>query len=239
MTRVNAYGQAIGPELPEWTPRPYPPGVSLTGRYVILEPLGPEHARELYASLCQPGDEALWTYRSTEMPRSEAELAHLLEATASASDLVTYTLIPNGVGPAGLASYARIEPAHGCLEIAAIVFARSLQRTAAATEALHLALRHAFDDLGYRRVEWKCDDLNDPSRAAAARHGFAYEGGFRNHLVVKGRNRDTAWFALTDGDWPAVRAAHQRWLDPANFDGQGRQRVSLSSLTDPLLTPGD
>jgi RimJ/RimL family protein N-acetyltransferase len=129
--------------------------------------------------------------------------------------------------PAGLASYLRIEPAHGQVEIGGILWSRRMRGTPASTEAVHLMVAHAFDDLGYRRLEWKCDSRNEPSRRAAARLGFVHEGRFRHHQVVKGHNRDTDWFSLTDQDWPAVRAAHRAWLDPASFDADGRQRHPL------------
>ncbi len=123
----------------------------------------------------------------------------------------------------------RIDPHHGQVEVAGVLLGRALQRTRAATEAIHLLMRNAFD-LGYRRFEWKCDSLNEPSRRAALRLGFVEEGRFRNHMVTQGRNRDTDWFSLTDGEWPAVRTAHERWLDPANFDDEGRQRVALAAM---------
>ncbi len=135
-------------------------------------------------------------------------------------------LTPDG-GPQGVASHLRADPANGVVEVGGIVLSSALQRTTAATEALYLLMRHAFADLGYRRYEWKCDSLNAPSRAAAGRLGFAYEGTFRNARVYRGRNRDTAWYAMTDAEWPAVRSALERWLDPSNFDGQGRQRSRL------------
>ena len=129
-----------------------------------------------------------------------------------------------------MASYLNIVPANGCIEIGHIWFAPPLQKTRAATEAIFLMIRHAFEDLAYRRVEWKCDSLNEASRRAARRFGFTYEGTFRQHMVVKGRNRDTAWFAMLDHEWPRVRAAFERWLDPDNFDAAGRQRTSLGAL---------
>jgi RimJ/RimL family protein N-acetyltransferase len=158
---------------------------------------------------------------------------HLAAAAESAVDL-TFTLVPAegeyaGV-PAGVASYLRIEPGTGQIEVGSILLARALQRTRAATEAISLLMRHAFDDLGYRRFEWKCDSLNEPSRRAAARLGFVHEGRFRNHMITKGRNRDTDWYSVTDAEWPAVKAAHERWLDPANFDADGRQLTALSDL---------
>jgi len=154
-------------------------------------------------------------------------MTELIARTLAAPDLLTFALVPRGGRPSGLASYTRLDPATGQVEVAGVLFARSLQRTRAATESIHLLMRYAFDELGYRRFEWKCDSLNEPSRRAADRLGFTYEGRFRHHMVTKGRNRDTDWFSVTDAEWPAVRAAHEAWLDPANFDEDG---VQLSRL---------
>ncbi|WP_435771553.1 GNAT family N-acetyltransferase [Nocardioides sp. SYSU DS0651] len=192
---------------------------------------------DLHVACCGPQDDDLWTYRPVDRPTSLPELWMHLAAVVDAPGTLTFALVPrageHAGRAAGIASYTRIEPAHGQVEVAGVLFGRRLQRTAAATEAIHLLMRHAFDDLGYRRFEWKCDSLNEPSRRAAARLGFRYEGRFRNHMVVKGRNRDTDWFSVTAEEWPRVRAAHERWLDPANFDDDGRQRAALSELTGP------
>jgi RimJ/RimL family protein N-acetyltransferase len=228
---MNDYGLQVGDVVPGWTARPAPTPVTLTGRYITLEPLGAAHAEALYGALCNLGDEELWTYRPTDPPVDVAAMAALIEQTLAASELVTFALVPTGQQAQGIASYTRIDPGTGQVEIAGVLYAKSLQRTCAATEAIHLSMRHAFDDLGYRRFEWKCDSLNEPSRRAAARLGFTYEGRFRNHMVTKGRNRDTDWFSVTDAEWPAVKAAHERWLDPANFDEHGTQRTALSALT--------
>ena len=151
---------------------------------------------------------------------------------ARSSDPLFFAIVDPATGEAaGMASYLNIVPANGCIEIGHIWFAPPLQRTRAATEAIFLLMRHVFDDLRYRRLEWKCDALNAPSRRAAGRFGFTYEGTFRQHMIVKGRNRDTAWFALLDRDWPTVRAAFERWLAPGNFDPGGRQRSALAALT--------
>jgi RimJ/RimL family protein N-acetyltransferase len=227
----NDFGQQVGDVVPGWTPRARPAPITLTGRYVTLEPLGTDHAEALYDALCNPGDEVLWTYRPTDPPADVPAMTALIEQTLAAADLVTFALVPTGHRAQGIASYTRIDPGHGQVEIAGVLYAKTLQRTRAATEAIHLTMRHAFDGLGYRRFEWKCDSLNEPSRRAAARLGFTYEGRFRNHMVTKGRNRDTDWFSVTDAEWPAVKAAHERWLDPANFDAEGRQRTALSALT--------
>ncbi|QIG42251.1 GNAT family N-acetyltransferase [Nocardioides anomalus] len=228
MPEENEYGQSVGDLVPGWAPRPRPRPVTLEGRYVVVEPLSTGHAQGLYAATCGPEDQALWTYRATGAPTSEAEMTALVARTLTTPDLLTFALVPEGRGAEGLASYTRIDPATGQVEVAGVLFGRSLQRTRAATEAVHLLMRHAFEELGYRRFEWKCDSLNEPSRRAAQRLGFTYEGRFRHHLVVKGRNRDTDWFSITDTEWPAVRAAHEAWLDPANFDDAGAQRRRLS-----------
>ncbi|MBZ5737201.1 GNAT family N-acetyltransferase [Nocardioides mangrovi] len=228
MPSTNAFGQPVGDVVPEWTPRPWPVATRLEGRYVALEPLSVDHAADLHAALCGPGDHDLWTYRPTEPPADVPAMAALVEATLAPPDWETFAIVPAGAAPQGMLSFMRIEPAHGQVEVAGVLHSHALQRTTAATEAVHLALRHAFDELGYRRFEWKCDSLNEPSRRAATRLGFSYEGRFRHHLVTKGRNRDTDWFSITDTEWPAVRAAHEAWLDPANFDADGRQLTPLS-----------
>jgi RimJ/RimL family protein N-acetyltransferase len=217
----------VGDVVPGWTPRRAPAPVTLEGRYVTLEPLSTTHAPALYDALCNPGDQELWTYRPTDPPADVTAMTALIEQTLAATGLVTFALVPRGEQAQGIASYTRIDPGTGQVEIAGVLYAKTLQRTRAATEAIHLSMRHAFDELGYRRFEWKCDSLNEPSRRAAERLGFTYEGRFRNHMVTKGRNRDTDWFSVTDAEWPAVRAEHERWLDPANFDGEGRQVTRL------------
>jgi RimJ/RimL family protein N-acetyltransferase len=225
---VNEFGQPVGDRLQGWTPRPRPAPVRLAGRYVVVEPLAPGHAPALHAALCGPEDRSLWTYRPTEPPATVEAMTELVEQHLAAPELVTFALLPEGRAAEGIASYTRIDPATGQVEVAGVLYARTLQRTRAATEAVHLLMRHAFDELGYRRFEWKCDSLNEPSRQAAARLGFAYEGRFRNHMVTKGRNRDTDWFSVIDAEWPAVRAAHEAWLDPSNFDASGAQRRRLA-----------
>lgn len=228
---TSAHGQEVGGEVPGWEPRPWPEPVTLRGRYVEVRPLTSAHYSDLFAATCGPDDGDLWTYRPiprpTSLPGLWMHLAGYLEDPA----LVTFALVPlegERAGKAtGLASYMRIEPVHGQVEVAGVLLGRALQRTRAATEAIHLLMGHAFDELGYRRFEWKCDSLNEPSRRAALRLGFVEEGRFRNHMVIQGRNRDTDWFSVTDAEWPAVRAAHERWLDPANFDDAGAQLTSL------------
>ena len=196
----------------------------LTGARVRLEPLDPErHADDLLAAAA--GDPRLWDYLPYGPFADAAELGAWLGERAASSDPLFLAIVDLATGRAsGVASYLRIEPVHGCIEIGHIWFGAALQRTPAATETIYLLARHAFDDLGNRRLEWKCDAANARSRRAAERFGFTFEGVFRQHMIVKGRNRDTAWFALLDGEWPAVRAAYEAWLSPENFDAGGRQR---------------
>jgi RimJ/RimL family protein N-acetyltransferase len=227
MPRTNDFGQQVGDPVPGWTTRATPQPITLEGRYVTLEPLSTGHAESLYDALANPGDQELWTYRPTDPPTDVPGMVQLIESTLAAPGLLTFALVPRGERAQGIASYTRIDPATGQVEIAGVLYAKTLQRTRAATEAIHLSMRHAFEDLGYRRFEWKCDSLNEPSRRAAARLGFTYEGRFRNHMVTKGFNRDTDWFSVTDAEWPAVRAEHERWLDPANFDDAGGQLTRL------------
>jgi RimJ/RimL family protein N-acetyltransferase len=231
MSRTNEHGQPIGEPVPDWSPRLAPAHTTLTGRYVELQPVAADHAPALFAALASPGDDASWTYRHDERPADEAAMIALVETWASRPLDVTFAIVPADAGtPAGIATLMRIDPAHGSAEVGAILYARSLRRTRAATEAIHLLARYLFDDLGYRRFEWKLDAHNEPSARAARRLGFTYEGRFRSAMVYKGRNRDTDWFAMTDADWPRIRDAHERWLASANFDEAGRQLTSLSDL---------
>jgi RimJ/RimL family protein N-acetyltransferase len=217
----------------DWAPVSPPSGEPLRGAHVLLRPLDPgADAEPLYTVSHLPdGDPAIWTYLPDGPYESSEALRRSLDWARDAEGFVFYAIEPLASGRAqGLASYLRIEPDLGTIEIGHIWFAPELQRTTAATEAIFLLARHAFDDLGYRRLEWKCNSLNAPSRRAAQRFGFRFEGVFRNHQVVKGRNRDTAWFAITDGDWPAVRAAFESWLAADNFDAEGVQRRPLGEL---------
>jgi RimJ/RimL family protein N-acetyltransferase len=231
----NSYDQYVGDVVPGWETRPAPEPVSMEGYYVRVVPLSSAHYSDLFAAVCGPDDDALWTYRPIAKPTSLANLwMHLAGVVDSPTDL-TFALIPN-VGEragraSGIASFMRVDPRTGQVEVAGVLFARTLQRTRAATEAIHLLMRYAFDNLGYRRFEWKCDSLNEPSKRAAERLGFVYEGRFRNHMVTQGRNRDTDWFSVTSEEWPKVSVAHRAWLDPANFDDADGQLTSLSSLT--------
>lgn len=222
----------------DWTPVNPPSRRRLNGMHVLLRPVdAATDAKPLFAVSHLPdGDPTIWTYLP-DGPYDSAE--HLRQALAWAEttkDPVYFTLVrlPDET-PLGLASYLRIKPAFGTIEIGHIWFAPQLQRTTAATEAIYLLARHAFDDLGYRRLEWKCNALNAASRRAAERYGFSFEGVFRNHQIVKSRNRDTAWFAITDDEWPQIRAGFQAWLAPENFDADGAHRQPLRELIDAHL----
>jgi RimJ/RimL family protein N-acetyltransferase len=227
MSQVNIHGQPVGDDLGIWHPPPFPEAVALSGAYAILEPLEGEHASDLYPTLAAAED-SLWTYMAIGPFRTESEMRSSLETLIGLPDWVPYLVRVDGK-PEGFLSYLRIDPSGGVIEIGSIVFAPSLQRTTAATEAIYLLLKRAFD-LGYRRCEWKCDDLNEPSRRAAERFGFHYEGTFRKATHYKGRNRDTAWYAITDDEWPSLERAFTRWLDQGNFDSDGQQHQSLRAL---------
>jgi RimJ/RimL family protein N-acetyltransferase len=221
-------------DLSDWTPARAPaPDLRLEGRLVRLEPVDPDRdAEDLLDAAQGPGaDPELWRYLSYGPFADAAALRAWLAGCAATPDPLFLTIVDAATGrAAGMASYLRIEPAHGVIEIGHIWFGGHLQRTPAATEAIHLLACHAFDDLGNRRLEWKCDAANDRSRRAADRFGFTFEGVFRQAMIVKGRNRDTAWYSLLDREWPAARAAFEAWLDPANFDRDGRQLRPLAAL---------
>jgi len=227
--------QLSGDVVDPLPPGLYPARVPLDGRYARVEPLHPiDHAQELWdASHDAPTDvtDRIWDYLPYgPFPSFDAFRAWLRTCSASADP--TFFAIRDGrTGKAaGMASYLNIRPSDGVIEIGHIWLAPSLQRSREATEALYLMIRHAFDDLGYRRVEWKCNALNEPSRRAAARLGFAYEGTFYRHVIVKGRNRDTAWFSILAEEWPPIRANFEAWLAPENFDADGRQIQSLGEM---------
>ena len=207
-----------------------PPRKAVIGGTVRLEPLAPDaHGSDLYA--VSTDDPDIWTYLSKGPFGSDREMRRWLEACAASRDPLFFAVVDAETGGAvGMVSFLRIEPEHGVIEIGHIWFSSLLRRTRAASEAIFLMLHLAFDDLGYRRVEWKCNAGNAASRRAAERFGFAYEGTFLQHLIVKGRNRDTAWYSIIDGEWPSVRAAFETWLAPANFDAKGRQHRPLSEM---------
>jgi RimJ/RimL family protein N-acetyltransferase len=203
---------------------------TLRGAHALIRPLEPNRdAEALYAASAE--DPSIWTYLSEGPYKSVEQMRETLSRHALSEDPLFFTLIPLSSGaPAGIASFMRIVPESGVIEIGNIWFGSRLRRTSAATEAIYLLAHHAFDGLGYRRLEWKCDALNEASRRAAERFGFTFEGIFRKHMVVKGRSRDTAWYSIVDDEWPPIRAAFERWLAPGNFDDSGRQRQPLGAF---------
>jgi RimJ/RimL family protein N-acetyltransferase len=209
-----------------------PMRVTLEGAYTKLVPLdASRHARDLYEPTHGAERENLFRYLWDRPSASEDDFRAALERKAATDDPLFFAITDLRNGRAlGYASYMRIEPANRCIEVGSILFAPELQRTCAATEAMYLMARHAFEDLGYRRYEWKCDSLNRPSIRAALRLGFTFEGVFRQHMIVKGHNRDTAWFSMLDSEWPARKAAFERWLSADNFDAAGRQKNGLAAL---------
>src|SRR6266851_4587017 len=213
-----------------WKPAKPPERRALEGSLVRLEPVEPDrHSAALFTS--SEAAPEIWTHLAYGPFPNLAAFTSWLEDRAATEDPLFYAIVDRASGSAhGMASFLRMDPQNGVIEIGHIWFAPELQRTRQATEAIYLLASHAFDDLGYRRLEWKCDSLNEPSRRAAARFGFTYEGVFRQHMVVKGRNRDTAWFSIIDGEWPGVRSAFEAWLAPENFDVEGRQRKSLRDV---------
>ncbi|NWG21072.1 MAG: GNAT family N-acetyltransferase [Chloroflexi bacterium] len=229
---TNHLGQPIGFALPGWTPPPFPPRATLSGRTCRVEPLDVDrHAAALYKAFATDTDDRGWTYLPYGPFADLASFTDWLSAHTVGSDPQFYAIIDLTSGSAtGMASYLRITPSAGSIEVGHIHYSPALKQTPPATEAMYLMMRQAFE-LGYRRYEWKCDALNAPSRAAAQRLGFSFEGIFRQATVYKGRNRDTAWYAIIDREWPALRQAFERWLEPENFDADGIQRTRLSDLT--------
>jgi len=212
-------------------PAQRPQRIPLVGRYVDVVPVDASaHGDSLYAAATGPGTETIWTYLSVGPWTDRASLdAWLTQAERSEDPFVCALVEKTSAKALGVATYMRIEPAHGVIEVGGIWFTPALQRTRAATEAMYLMAKNAFEVLRYRRYEWKCNAFNEPSRRAALRLGFTYEGLFRQHMIARGRNRDTAWFSMLDGEWPARRAAFERWLAPENFDAAGRQRSPLAA----------
>ena len=229
--RLNPFGQPIGPELSNWRAPPRPGRHLLQGRFCRVEPLDVgQHARQLYDANALDPDGRMWAYLFSGPFAGFEEYRAWLEPKPASDDPLFFAFVDRARDQAvGIGSYLRIEPAHGVIEVGHLAFSPLMQRTPVATEAMYLMMREAFE-LGYRRYEWKCDALNAASRRAAERLGFTFEGIFRQAIVYKGRNRDTAWYSIIDREWPALDAAFRAWLDPANFDAAGRQRRSLAEL---------
>ncbi|TKY87364.1 hypothetical protein EX895_004041 [Sporisorium graminicola] len=224
--------QRLGPRVPT-EPAPFPSRVTIPGQYVDLVPLTTEHEDLLYPLVGLPEHERLWDYM-LEAPFNGDRArfsTYISSRTATANNMVFWAIVdktPSATAKViGMISYLNINPTHRTIEIGNVLFSSLLQRSRKSSEVVYLMLRHAFDDLGYRRVEWKCNNLNTPSKRAAIRYGFTYEGLFRKMFVLKGRNRDTAWFAIVDDDWPDRKAALETWLSEDNFDAQGAQILTL------------
>jgi RimJ/RimL family protein N-acetyltransferase len=230
--RTNSYGQPIGDAMDGWTARERPPRTPMVGRYCRVEPLDAElHAADLLDAWNEVPDSRDWTYKFPEQPADLAACRVYIERESRSPDPMHFAIIDAATGrAAGSAALMRMDPSHGVIEVGGISYSPRLKQTRAGTEAMYLLMRRVFDELGYRRYEWKCDSLNEPSRSAALRYGFQYEGTFRQVIVYKGRSRDTAWFSVIDREWPAIRAAFEAWLAPDNFDADGRQRRSLADF---------
>lgn len=219
--------EVIPAGAPPW---PLPDSAPLEGRWTRLERLGAQHAAALHAASVAPGAEERFRWLWEEVPRGLADTRAWIERVAAAADPLFFAVLDRATGRCGgRQAFLRITPEHGTIEIGGILWGPGVARTRLATEAFFLFARRAFDELGYRRFEWKCDARNAPSRAAALRFGFRYEGLFRQHMWIKGASRDTAWFAITDGEWPALRAEFERWLAPDNFAPDGTQRSRLAA----------
>jgi len=232
---LNQTNQPVGPVVRDWKSPPHPGRETMEGRFCRLEPLDARHAESLYAANALDAEGRNWTYLPYGPFDTLADFRTWIEQYCCGSDLLFYAIVDLTKREAmGIASYLRISPSSGSIEVGHINYSPLLQRTPAATEAMYLMMARAFD-LGYRRYEWKCNALNTPSRTAAQRLGFSFEGVFRQATIVKGRNRDTAWYAAIDYEWPALKEAFLQWLSPSNFDEQGKQRARLSVLTAPIL----
>ncbi|MDK4738456.1 GNAT family protein [Rhizobium sp. CNPSo 3464] len=217
-------------DLANWNGVPRPERITLEGRYVRLEPLDPaRHGADLYASAQAPGAEDRFRYLFENAPADLAAFTPWLEKAASGTDPLFFATIDKRTGKAeGRQALMRIDPVHGVIEIGSILWGPAIARSRVTTETLYLFASYVFDTLGYRRFEWKCNNLNEPSKRAAERFGFTFEGIFRQHMVAKGTNRDTAWFAMIDADWPRLKAGYERWLSPENFDEAGQQKSRLT-----------
>ena len=236
--RINQYGQSIGKEMDGWQPRPFPAPVTLAGQYCRLQPLDVErHAEELYQAFqCSGDNDSLWTYLAAGPFDSFEQFRQFIATAAHSQDPLHFAVTDNQTGKAiGTLSLMRIDAKNGVVEVGHVMFSPLLQRTPLSTEAQFLLMKHVFEILGYRRYEWKCDHLNSPSRNAALRLGFSFEGIFRQAVVYKGRSRDTAWFSIIDSEWPKLSEAFSHWLASGNFDSQGRQRYPLSHFQSAVL----
>lgn len=226
--RRNAFDQPIGDALYDWLPPRPPSRMPLVGRHCRLEPLTAAHASALHAAFAEAPDDRDWTYLPDHFEPDPAAYEAIIAARAGSTDPLHWAVTVAGVA-LGTLALMRIDRGNGVVELGHVNFAPRLQRTTAATDAIFLLAQHAFGG-GYRRLEWKCDSLNAPSRRAALRLGFAYEGKFRDAAVVKARNRDTTWYAMTKDDWREAGTALDQWLEPTNFDADGQQMLALATV---------
>lgn len=232
----NDYGQPIGEAVPEWTPRARPDNVTLKGQFCRIEPLDAEkHGDDLFAAYSTAPDGADWTYMAGGPFATRDAFQTYIEAAARSEDPKHFAILDADADKAvATFSLMRIDPANGVIEVGNVAFSPLLKQKTASTEAQFLLMQYVFDELGYRRYEWKCDSLNAPSRKAAERLGFTFEGIFRQAVVYKGRSRDTAWFSVTDKEWPLLQSAFETWLSADNFDAQSQQRQSLVAIREGL-----
>jgi RimJ/RimL family protein N-acetyltransferase len=237
MTQTNVPGAPLGIEVDN-KPARRPERTVLTGRIVNVCALDPVmHGDALFRGVQGPENDGLWTYLAAGPFHRREDFDRFLLPFAQSDDPLPFAIVDQKSGEAiGIATYLRIEPKHRVIEVGHLVFTPALQKTAGATEAMYLMARYVFEDLGYRRYEWKCNALHSGSRQAALRLGFQFEGVFRQHQIVKGRNRDTAWFSMLDSEWPRQKRALEAWLDPDNFDGQGKQKLSLAAIRSQLCS---
>lgn len=234
----NELGQPIGFLLPDWKPCEPPPETPMLGQYCRLGRLNlVAHAQDLFDANITDTEGRIWTYLGYGPFDDVDSYKEWIKDQALGDDPLFHAIIDLKTDKAvGVASYLRIEPPIGSIEVGHINYSPLLQKTAAATEAMYLMMARVFDELGYRRYEWKCDNANAKSRGAAERLGFTFEGVFRQCTIYKGRNRDTAWFSILDSEWPALKAAYQEWLAPSNFNDDGSQKKALSDLTRAALS---
>jgi len=234
--QLNDFGQPVGVSLPEWTPRLPPDGRVLQGRYCRLEHLdASRHGEALFQAYGRKEDAGNWTYLSVGPFENRADFDAYMQAAEKSKDPFHYAIIDSSSGNVlGTVALMRIDSGNGVIEVGFVTYSSALKQSRIATEAQFLLMCYALETLGYRRYEWKCDSLNHPSRSAALRLGFRFEGVFRNAVIYKGRSRDTAWFSIIDSEWPYLREAYEKWLAPDNFDEKGLQRLRLSALVSPV-----
>ncbi|MGF1684049.1 GNAT family N-acetyltransferase [Photobacterium minamisatsumaniensis] len=237
-TRLNRLNQPIGQALPDWSGAQQTSPMTLNGNYCQLAPLNCQlHGDDLYDAFSLDSENRTWTYLFMGPFGNKADFKQWLNDIENKADPLFFAIInPTTQRAVGLVSYMRIDPKNGVIEVGNLVFSPQLKQTPLSTEALHLLIKHAFEKLGYRRCEWKCDSLNEPSRRAAERLGFKYEGLFRQAIVYNGRNRDTTWYSIIDSEWPQLSQAHQAWLSPSNFDCNGIQKQRLGDFI-PHISP--